>query len=350
MKQINIENVTNGMVLARPIYDDKNRMLMQQGSRLSDTVLNKLKEIGFLNICVETKETEGIVFNDLISADIKNKAVSAIRDLDIMSILECAKEIVHCILYNNSYDLIDMRTKKNYEYEHAVSVAQIAVIIGKSATDENGRKLNRENLIELATAALLHDIGKSCSDKKVLEQLGLSNDKIQYTEELAPVFSYNLLKENSLITSKSRAAILFHKTDENGNNCPLKNIDKSKIHIFAKILHITDDYDTLINSKKKNGEKITSTEVIEYMKSNCDKKYNCDLVEILINNVPIYPKGTSLELSDGNIAIVYDNTIGQMLRPKVILENGNKIDLYEHQNIKIVGEKNEYEEISVKIK
>lgn len=350
MKLINIENAMNGMVLARPIYDDKNRMLMQQGSRISATVLNKLKEMGFFNICVETKETEGIFFNDIISNDIKNKAITSIRDLDIMSVLDCSKEIVKGILYNNSYDLIDMRTKKNYEYEHALSVAQIAVIIGKVATDENGHKLNHENLVELATAALLHDIGKRCSDRRVLEQLGLSNDKIEYTEELAPVFSYNLLKESSLITSKSRAAILFHKTDENGNNCPLKNIDKSKIHIFAKILHVVDDYDTLINSKRKNGEKITSTEVIEYMRLNCDKKYNCDLVKALINNIPIYQKGTSLELSNGNTAVVYDNTIGQMFRPKVILENGTKIDLQEHQNIKIIGEKNEYEEISTKVK
>lgn len=351
MKQINIENATNGMILARPIYDDKDRMLMQKGSRLSDMVLNKLKEIGFLNICIETKDTEGIVLNDIVPDSVKGKAVNAVQDLNILSILESSREMVECIyLNNNPFDMIDTRTKKNYEYYHAVSVAEMAVAMGKYATDESGKRLSRENLIELATAALLHDIGKRCSDKRVLEQLGLPSDKIKYTEELVPVFSYNLLKESSLVTSKSRTAILFHKTDENGNNCPLKNIDKSKIHVFAKILHIVDDYDTLVNSNKKNGERVTSTEAIGYMLSQCDKKYNRNLLGKFINNVPIYPKGTSLELSDGSVAIVYDNTIGKMSRPKVVLEDGTKIDLSEHPNIKITGERREYEEINTKSK
>lgn len=351
MKQINIENATNGMIIARPIYDDKDRMLMQQGSKLSDVVLNKLKEIGFLNICIETKETQGIILNDVVSTDVKNKAANAVQDLNMLSILESAREIVECIYLNNSpFDLIDTRTKKNYEYSHAVSVAEMAVVVGKYAVDENGKRLSRESLIELATAALLHDIGRRCADKRVLEQLGFSSDKIQYTEELAPVFSYNLLKESSLVSSKSRAAILFHKTDENGNNCPLKNMDKSKIHVFAKILHIVNDYDILITNNKKTGERVTSTEAIGYMLSQCDKKYNRDLLVKFINNVPIYPRGTSLELSDGSVAIVYDNTIGKMFRPKVILEDGTKIDLSEHPDIKITGEKREYEEINTKSK
>ena len=351
MKQISIENATNGMILARPIYDDKNRMLMQQGSKLSDVVLNKLKEIGFLNICIETKETQGIILNDVVSTDVKNKAANAVRDLDIVTVVDCAKEIVDSIYLNNTaFDLIDTRNKKDYEYYHAVSVAEMAVVVGKYAVDENGRRFSRENLIELATAALLHDVGRRCSDKRVLEQLGLSSDKIQYTEELAPVFSYNLLKDNSFVSSKSRAAILFHKTDENGNNCPLKNMDKSKIHVFAKILHIVSDYDMLITNNKKNGERVTSTEAIGYMISQCGKKYNYELLDAFVNNVPIYPKGTSLELSDGSVAIVYDNTIGKMARPKVILEDGTKIDLSECLDIKIVGEIRNYEKISVKSK
>ena len=352
MKQIDITKATSGMILAKRIYDEKNRMLIQEGAKLTDTVLNKLKEMGFMNICIETKETEGIVLNDAVPIAIKNKAANAVQKLDIISIIESAKDIVDYILENNNtpFDLIEVRNQKNYEYQHAVSVAEIAVEMGKFATDENGKRITRSSLVELAVAALLHDVGKRCADRKVLEQLDLPKDKIEYTEELAPVFSYNLLKDSSLISSRVRAAILFHKTDENGNNCPLKNLDKSKIHIFAKILHIADDYDILLTSKNKNGERITAPEAIEYMMGNCGTRYNLNLIKAFIHNIAVYPKGSKLELSDGRIGIVYDNTTGQMLRPKLILEDGTKIDLYEYPNITIVGEYKEYEEINIKSK
>lgn len=352
MKQINITNATSGMIVAKRIYDEKNRLLIQEGAKLTDTTLNKLKEMGFMNICVETKETEGIILNDAVPIAIKNKAANSVQKLDIVSIIESAKDIVEYIIENNNmpFDLIDIRNQKNYEYQHAVSVAEIAVEMGKFVTDENGRRLTHSSLIELAIAALLHDVGKRCSDRKVLEQLGLPKDTIEYTEELAPVFSYNLLKDSSLISSKARAAILFHKTDENGNNCPLKNMDKLKIHIFAKILHIANDYDTLITSRNKNGEIITSSEAIEYMMANCGTKYNLDLIKAFVHNIAVYPKGSKLELSDGRTGIVYENTTGQMLRPKLILEDGTKIDLYEYPNITIIGEYKEDEEINIKSK
>lgn len=352
MRQILISAAEPGMVLAKPIYDDKDRVLVSAGSKLTENFLRKLEEYGFHSVCVETKDSKGIVLNDIVPLAIKNKAAKAIQDLDMPTVMESAKEIVDCICEssNTSLDLVDIRNDKNYDYQHAVTVAELSVAMGRLVTDEKGYSLTYQNLCDLAVAALLHDIGKRCADRRILEQLDIGTEKIEYSEELAPVFSYNLLKDNSMVSATSRVGILFHRTDENGKGSPVKNIEPDKIHIFAKILHIADTYDTLISRKVLNGKKITSAEAIEYLMANCDTKFNADLVREFMKYVPIYPKGSTVTLSNGLKAVVYENVVGRMMRPKVMLEDGRIIDLFEHPSVTVVGEVVNYEEVSEDVK
>lgn len=350
MKEINIENATEGMILAKPIYDEKNRTLINDGAILTANYLQKLIAMGVNKIYVATKETEGINIEDSLSIELRNKAATSIQNLDIPTVLESAKEIVECMCESadKSLDLLNIRNSTNYAYHHAVTVAEISIAIGKVAKDENGEALSRESLVQLAVAALLHDIGKRCVDKKVLEQLNIVVDNMPYREDFAPIFAYNLLKENPLIDSQSLTGILFHQMDENGMGFPAK-VDPNRVPVFSKIIHIADTYDTLI-SKKIDGKQITSADAVEYLMAYCDTKFNRELVSDFIRYIPLYPKGSYLTLSNGMKAIVYENTVGQMMRPSVILEDGRKINLFEHPSITIIGETVNYEEVSNDVK
>lgn len=352
MKQINISRATAGMVVAKPIYDEKNRILVNTGAVLSEQNLKKLIEMGFSTVCIDTEDTKNIILEDIVPITTKNRAIQSIHNLDMPSIIESAKEIVACISESNnlSFDFFDARDRKNYDYQHAVTVAEFSIAMGKLVIDSNGNPLSQNALYELAIAALLHDIGKRCSDRKILEQLNVPLDKIEYSEEMAPVFSYNLLKDNSLISATARVGILFHKTDENGKGAPMK-VEPAKIHLFSKILHIADTYDTLINKGlNEDGNVLSSADAIEHLMANCNTKFNSDLVRNFVHYIPIYPKGSHVKLSNNMSAIVYENTVGQMTRPKVILEDGRKIDLYDYPSITVIGESVNYEEVSKDVK
>lgn len=351
MKEINIENAIEGMVLARPIYDENNRTLINDGAVLTENYLQRLISMGVNKIYVAAKETEGINIEDPLSIELRNKTAQSIQNLDIPSVLESAKEIVECMCDSGDkcLDLLDIRNSTNYEYHHAVTVAEISIAIGKVTKNENGEQLSHESLVELAVAALLHDVGKRCSDKKILEQLNIATDNMPYREDFAPIFAYNLLKENSLISPNSLTGILFNQMDENGMGFPAK-VDANRVPVFSKIIHIADTYDTLISKMKFDNKQITSADAVEYLMAYCDTKFNRELVSDFIRYIPVYPKGSYLTLSNGMKAIVYDNTIGQMMRPKVILEDGRRIDLFEHPSITIVGETVNYEEVSNDVK
>ena len=84
--------------------------------------------------------------------------------------------------------------------------------------------------------------------------------------------------------------------------------------------------------------------------ANCETKFNSDLVRAFMQYVPIYPKGSKVTLSTGEHGVVYENTVGKMMRPKVMLNNGEIIDLFDNPSITVVSESVNYEEVSNNVK
>lgn len=343
MQQFYIDSVKPGMKLGKTIYDDRNKELLKAGTELSLSLIERLKSKGFHTLCIDTLDSKDIILEDTIPITVRHQAITALRNLDIPSVMDSAKEIVSsiCSSLNISFDLLDLRNHENFDYEHAVTVAEMSVAIGKELKDTSGESLfNQEQLDTLAIAALLHDIGKRCADKRVLEKLNVSkNNKdtaIQYSEKLIPVYGYSLLKDNILVNAQAKAAILFHKTDENGANMPIA-IPLDKVHLFAKIIHVADTYDILVNQKNEKGLYFSNSEIVEYLMGSCGSKFNLDVVKTFVAHIPIYPKGTRIVLSDGREGIVYENKVGEMLRPKVYLFNGEILDLAENNSLTIVS-------------
>ena len=342
MQQFYIESVKPGMTLGKTIYDDRNNELLKSGTVLSENIIKRLKDKGFYTLCIDTLESKGIVLDDNIPITVRHQAVTAIKNLDIPSVIDSAKEIVSCICdtLNISFDLLDNRNGDNFDYEHAIAVTEMAIAVGSELRDKNGELMfNRSQLEELAVASLLHDIGKRCSDRRVLEKLNASNSAkdtvLSYSEKLSPVYGYCLLKDNVQVPSVVKASVLFHRTDENGKNMPIA-IDKSRIHIFARIIHVADFYDILIHHKTDSGVYLSTSEAIEYLMASCGTKFNLDVVQAFIRHVPIYPKGTKVTLSNGLEGVVYENKVGEMLRPKILLKDGTIIDLMNNNSITIV--------------
>lgn len=343
MQQFYIDSVKPGMKLAKTIYDDKNQELLKAGASLSESLIERLKEKGFHTLCIDTENSKDIIFEDTIPISVRHQTISALQNMDIPAVMDNAKKIVSnvCSSLNISFDLLDFRNSANFDYQHAIAVAEMSVAIGKELRNSHGSLLfNQEQLQSLAIAALLHDIGKRCADRKVLEKLNVSktikDTTMQYSEKLIPVYGYSLLKDNILVNSQVKAAILFHKTHENGDNMPIA-ISPDKIHLFAKIIHVTDTYDMLINHKNGSGEYFSNSEVVEYLMANCGTKFNLDIVKAFVAHIPIYPKGTMVTLSDGREGIVYENKVGVMLRPKILLPDGQILDLFNNNSITIAA-------------
>ena len=167
IRAINIEKVESGMLLGQTVCDDNNRKLMLKDKELTDFSIEKLKELGFNFLYIENEIGEEFQNEDVISDELKKKMSDDLKRLDITSTIENAKSIVEtvCDNYHNIFDTIDIRNSNDYLFKHSIMVAEFSIAIGIKLN------LNQRELVNLATSALLHDIGKLCINKEMLDKI-----------------------------------------------------------------------------------------------------------------------------------------------------------------------------------
>lgn len=327
IRAINIEKVESGMFLGQTICDENGRKLVLKDKELTEFSIEKLKELGFNFIYVEDKIGEEFQNKDVVSDELKRKMSDDLKRLDITSTIENAKSIVEtiCNNYHNIFDTIDVRNNNDYLFKHSIMVAEFSIAIGMKLN------LKQQELVNLTISALLHDIGKLCINKEMLDKIKINDKELMYQEKFHPFYAYSLLSKMPEISATTKSAILFHHKNENGTGFP-ENI-KVPDHIFYKILHVADAYDNLISSK--NG--MNPSDALEYLYANSGTLFNVDVVNAFKSCIPIYPRGIEVKLSNGLDGVVIDNT-NDKSRPKVkVLIKGTNVvfDLRKYLDVTI---------------
>ncbi len=321
MRYIETGKVEPGMILGKGIYDFSDRILLADGKMLTEELINRLAELGYAGIYIEDELSKDIRIQGAISTELRNAAVRSLQELNLEKALEFAEKIVDQILEAKtvSLDLMDMRSFDDYTYRHSVNVAVLSTVIAM------GMGYGREDLIDLCVSAVFHDMGKMLIDKDILNKPGKLNPQEFEIMKQHPQLSYDMLAEKWNIPARVRMGALCHHENEDGSGYP-KGLTGEKIHPFAKIIHVTDVYDAL-SSKRPYKEACSFSEALEYLMGGCGTMFDKKVVEAFLNYVPIYPKGSMVELSDGREALVVENYPRNLLRPQLRLTDGTTLDL-----------------------
>lgn len=324
-----IEDVASGETLATSVKDADDKVLVTAGQMLTNRILKRLKRLGINGIWITNSQTDDLIFENIISQELKEDTVNNLKKLNIDKALDNAKSIVNQITQNLDKDYINTKSFDGYTYEHSVSVAVFSTLVGI----EIG--LSDTELQNLASGALLHDIGKAAISNELLNKpSSLIEDEYEEIKR-HPIVGYNMLKDNHDISSTIKAVVYSHHENEDGSGYP-RGIKGDKIHKFAKIVHITDVYDALI-SKRPYKDAHSPEDAIKYLKDNEGNMFDRALTEVFINNVPAYPKGILVKLNNGEVGVVIANRKGNVLRPVIqIITTGKVVDLAEDKAYKWV--------------
>ena len=330
MRYETINHVKPGDILAYPITNN-NKILLQQNIILNDFYINRLKSLGYSGIYIHDPLSEGIMINNNIPLDLKITAAKASADIDVSKCMVLSKDIIDC-LYNENYQIktsIDMiGDYDSMTYMHSTNVSiysgMLGILIGYS----------QEKLKNLVLAALLHDIGKTQIDIKILNKHRKLSKEERKIINLHPKIGYDLLKNNEDVPSVVRVAVLQHHENYNGTGYPT-GLSKNDIHEFAQIIHICDVYDAMI-SRRPYKKAIFSTDVVEYIMSQSGFMFNPSLTEQFCRHLIVFPEGSNVLLSDKTEAFVKKNNVKYPMRPIVIdLKTKQEINLMEKTNITI---------------
>lgn len=335
MRFVPIEKVENGMMLAKSIYDYETRTLLREGKLLSQEMIERIRERGYPGIYIEDELTKDIVIQEAITVELRNHAVETLQQLDLEEAVNVAEKIVEQLLEANtiSLDMLDLRTFDDYTYRHSVNVAILSVVIGM------GMGYTNEELVDLCSAAIFHDLGKLSISKDILNKPGKLTPEENELLRSHSQMSYDMLKEKWNIPSRVKAAVLSHHENEDGSGYP-NGLTGDNIHMFAKIIHVADVYDALSNERAYK-KAYSYSESLEYLMGGCGTLFDQTVVQAFMDKVPVYPKGVSIILSDGREAIVVENHLGNPLRPTVRFLDGTEMDMSDSSagiNITIINQ------------
>lgn len=332
MRYISINHAEPGMMVGKSIYSDNGSVLVNYKVKLTSSLIRRMKEKGLPGLYIDDTLSEDITIEELISDELEVKASQALKKMDIDAALTVADEITSALSKDGevSVNLVSLRTNSDYTYKHSVNVAILSVITGM------GLGLKKSMLQELSAAGLLHDIGKVNIPPAILDKEGPLTEEEYDIIKNHSEYGYQKIKDNVLISSKTKMGVYSHHENINGTGYPL-GLAGDQIYMFAKIIHIADVYDALI-SERIYKRAHSPAEAIEFLMNNAGTMFQPEYVKAFLTYIPVYPKGRNVILSTGATAVVVENRQHNTLHPIVRLldETEKTIDLSLPENSDIV--------------
>jgi hypothetical protein len=112
-------------------------------------------------------------------------------------------------------------------------------------------------------------------------------------------------------------AIATHHERHDGSGYP-KGLIGSAIPVFGRILGIVDSYDAMTSIRPYAAARSPHDAINELYRQR-DKLYQPELVEQFIQSCGIYPIGTLVELSNGQVGVITEIHSLKRLLPRVML-------------------------------
>lgn len=252
---------------------------------------------------------------DTLLADITGlfDTVAEKGKLDTMRLRKSADPLVGSISRNPDACLWLGRLKQHdeYSYQHSLSAAIWSVALGRQIG------LHKRDLRSLAIGSVLMDVGKLLVDPELLRaDRDLTEEE---TREMRHHVAHgvHLVKKSGIMNQDVIDIVAFHHERHDGSGYP-RGLSGDKIPPFARIAAIVDTYDA-ITSRRSYAEAKSPAEAIKVLYSQRDRLFQTELVEAFIQAVGIYPPGSIVELSSGEVGVVVAESRTRRLLPKVLL-------------------------------
>ena len=241
---------------------------------------------------------EDVCLGKTITVEIAKKAVA-----------ECVNSIL-----NAPDALLWMTQLKNrdlYTSQHSMNVCILAIALGRQIN------LPIKELNNVGLCGMMHDMGKMSVPLEVLNKPGkLEPDELKIMQS-HPELGWKLLMSSNDMYGGAIDVAHSHHERLDGTGYPRK-LTAEKITPYTRIVTIVDMYDAITSDRVYQRGR-THLEAINIMTKMCGTHLDSGLTYKFIECLGIYPPGSIVEMSNGEVAIVIEANQKQRLKPKIIL-------------------------------
>lgn len=180
---------------------------------------------------------------------------------------------------------------------HSVRVALLSLQVARAGGAD------REQLVQVGTAALLHDIGKSKVPQEILfKQTRLDPDEWHWMSQHPRLGAQILLEQPDLEPSAVGTAFCHHMRPSGvGYPSPAMPFQPSAV---SRLVRICDVFEAL-TSVRPYKRALTPCEAYAVM-FRAEDDFDQDWLRFFVHTLGLYPQGTRLLLDDGSEAVVLE--------------------------------------------
>lgn len=323
MRKIPVNKLKPGMVLACKVRDGRGGLLLDEDSVLNNRRIARLKKAGISRVFIKDFMLEDVEATDFISDETREEAIKILKkafqhlvkgsEADLASVEAGVQKIIWEVTRNTCQmiSLTDVRTYDSFIFAHSVNVCALSIYTGVLLG------LTEDQLRILGLGALFHDIGKTMLDHDLLYKPGPLTDEEMAQVRKHPIAGYEILRRCSNLDPLVARVALEHHERLDGSGYP-KGLKGKKIHLFSRIVAVVNVFDALISDRPYRRAYLPH-EAAAIIENEAASKFDPEIVRVFMENVALYPIGTMVELSNGEVGMVIDVNKGQQARPIVRL-------------------------------
>ena len=328
MRLVNISNLTPGLIVGRPVLDDKGQILLNQDVVLTPSYIRALEAKGCSVIYIKEPDVEMDVLPDddldpatraeaIVSLDktfhaiesqvarLRQQSFESLQKLcesprlqalmapggPFSEVQKAVEAILDEILTQSTLaGLASIRTANSALHNHCIDVCVVSIMIGRIIGMPNAR------IKQLAMGSILHDIGKV-----FLKKTG---------DDVADVRKHTLLGFE-LLKSATDADILApyvsleHHERQDGSGEPRglvgtntnerdRSAHREKVPtLLGEVAAVANYYDHLLTGSASQPP-MPPDSALHAIQSAAGKHLNTEVVKAFLRVVPVYPLGTEV--------------------------------------------------------
>ncbi|MCI1190771.1 DUF3391 domain-containing protein [Calidifontimicrobium sp. SYSU G02091] len=195
---------------------------------------------------------------------------------------------------------------------HALNVTIVSLLLGKLLG------LGADELIELGTGALLHDIGKLELPDRVRhpDDAFTSAETRLYREHVAHGITHG---RKMGLAAGALLVIAQHHEMADGSGFPQK-LTAERMTQAARIVALVNRYDNLCNPLQP-GRAVTPHEAMSLIFAQGRQRFDATVLSSFIRMMGVYPPGSIVQLTDDRWAMVMTVNSARPLKPRVLVHD-----------------------------
>lgn len=231
------------------------------------------------------------------------------RGIEVEPLVECTTDLMESIIRNPDALawLTRIQQTRKPVYMHVVRLGVWAGIVGRQLG------LNRFALVHLTMAVMMTGIGKSLLGADALARHNVFNHSVAYRQHIQETIYH--LKQTHFSCMDILTTIEHYCERHNGSGYPAQKSGED-IPFFARVAGLIDTFEFLVHPFNNAG--ISPANAIGRINRCKGKLFDAPLVETFVRAIGIYPTGSVVEISNGQVGMVVSNSYEKRLQASVI--------------------------------